>query len=151
VAKITLLDVTRPNAGHPGAGDLAPVMFRGVYSKADFDTAVQGWIDTAAKKVKAAKPGYDAATGDELELLKNAEKAWVYHQAYLSLASLTANLPNQASEVNLQSTFSNPAKENRALAAQWLETFKALIPDAVLPTSSLKRRSSSSSVFETDF
>jgi hypothetical protein len=151
VAKITLPDVTRPNAGHPGAGDLAPIMFRNVYSKADFDTAVQGWIDTAAKKVKAAKPGYDAATGDELELLKDAEKAWVYHQAYLSLASLTANLPNQASEVNLQSTFSNPAKENRALATQWLETFKALIPDAILPPPVSNRRKSSITVAESDF
>ena len=144
MAKIAYADVTRPNGG------LGVRMFRD-YTKDEFDSAIANWILDAASKVKRTRNDYDTATDDALEVIKDAEKAWVYHQGYLSLASLAANLPQQASEVNLSASYQNPAKENRALAAQWLETFKELMPNAVIVLSGLSRRRSSSAVFETDF
>lgn len=130
-------------------GDLAAVMFRN-YSAEDFRQAVDVFLSKAELKVRALAADYDVAVGDRLQVLVLAETAWVYHQAYSRLAAIHANLPSSANEVNLSASYTNPAKENRILAGDWLDTFNALLP-APSAVAVLTRRKSSSIEMQSEF
>jgi hypothetical protein len=140
--KITPHDVVVPS------GNLFQVMFRG-YNPEQFTESVTAFVTEAGRKTKAVVDDYDSATGERLETLREAEKAYAYYEAFKRLAALHANLAAQASEVNLSATYTNNARENRILASSHLETWQSLL--AAPKPASAKPRRSSSQMLEPEF
>lgn len=134
MAKINPSDIT------VAKGSLYPAMFRG-YTPVQFTDSLNAFVLEAGRKTRAAASDYDTATGDRLEVLREAEKAYSYHLAFQRLAELHANLASTASEVNISASYTNNARENRILAAQYLVNWGVLL---IVPIVLTRARASSS-------